>query len=353
MKYIKYFFIFIISAFIIAIIINSSLTNQYIQQFLRELLILFAAILIIFIGINLITKIIKKKRIRINQKFTPWFFLALPLTMYLIWVIIPIFQSFIYSFTQKDSILTDAVFVGFSNYIRLFHDPVFYTALKNNFWWLLLFVLLPIPIGLFIAMLFDMSFRGGKIYKTLFYLPMTLSFAVIATIWAWIYLPEYGALNTLLRIIGLPGLAKQWLGDEKFMTFALITVGIWRQVPYIMILYLAGLKNVPTELIEASMVDGAGALQRFRHIIIPMLAPATVVSVTISVIDSLRAFDIVYVMTNSQARAAEVLASFMYSSSFKYMDFGYGSSIAVFQFIITLGFIMVYLNNALKNEEGR
>ncbi len=285
-----------------------------------------------------------------KRAMIPYLFLALPLTLYLIWVIIPIIQSLIYSFSHSDSILYGFQFVGLQNYIRMFQDETFLLALKNNFFWLLFFVIIPVPLGLFIAMLFDMSFRGHKIYKTLFYLPMTLSFAVIATIWAWIYHPDLGFLNVVLRSIGLESIALPWLGDERYMTFALIAVGVWRQVPYVMILYLAGLKNVPTQLLEASLVDGTGWFGRFRYIIIPMLTPATVVALTISIIDSLRAFDIVYVMTNAKPRAAEVLSSYMYISSFNRQDYGYGSTIAVAQFIITLGFIMVYLNNVLKNE---
>lgn len=243
-----------------------------------------------------------------------------------------------------------AEFVGLKNYIRMFQDKTFLLALKNNFFWLVFFVFLPVPLGLFIAMLFDHNFRGNKLYKTLFFLPMTLSFAVIATIWAWIYHPDMGALNVFLRAIGLENLAKPWLGDVRYMTFALIAVGVWRQVPYVMILYLAGLKNVPSQLLEASMVDGASWFGRFRYVVIPMLKPATIVALTISIIDSLRAFDIVYVMTNAKPRAAEVLSSYMYISSFNWQDYGYGSTIAVAQFAITLGFILVYLNNAMKNE---
>jgi len=157
----------------------------------------------------------------------------------------------------------------------------------------------------------------------------------------------------VLRELGLEGITRQWLGDKRYMTLALVFVGVWRQVPYVMILYLAGLKNVPEELVEAAMIDGASWGQRFRHVVIPMLAPATVVAVTISVIDSLRAFDIVYVMTNTKARAAEVLASYMYSSAFHYQDYGYGSAIAVVQFAITFAFIVAYVNNTLKNELQR
>jgi len=286
--------------------------------------------------------------------FMPWFFLALPLTMYLVWVVFPVLQSLLFSLTSRDSIMYgEKKFIGFSNFIRLFQDPQFLLALKNNLIWLIFFVALPIPLGLGIAMFFDQDLPGSRIYKTLFYVPMTLSFAVIGTIWAWIYHPDFGVLNTFLRAIGWSSAAKQWLGDRRYMTIALVIVGVWRQVPYVMILYLAGLKNVPEELIEASMIDGASWGQKFRRIIIPLLGPATTIAVTISIIDSLRAFDIVYVMTNTKARAAEVLSSYMYSSAFFYQDYGYGSAIAVIQFVITLGFIMVYVNNSLKNEVQR
>jgi len=286
-----------------------------------------------------------------HQTLAPYFFLVLPLLMYLIWVIIPIFQSLAFSLTDRDSILFNREFIGLGNFIRLFQDSQFHTALRNNLSWMIAFVLIPIPLGLAIAMFFNQDYAGARLFKTAFYIPMTLSFAVIGTIWAWIYQPSFGALNTFLRIIGADDAARQWLGDRRYMTGALIAVGVWRQVPYVMILYIAGLKNVPGELVEASMIDGASWLQRFRFVVFPMLRPATVVAVTISIIDSLRAFDIIYVMTNTQARAAEVLASYMYTSAFTFQDYGYGSAIAVIQFIITLGFILFYVNNTLKTEQ--
>ncbi|PKL10864.1 MAG: sugar ABC transporter permease, partial [Spirochaetae bacterium HGW-Spirochaetae-8] len=146
---------------------------------------------------------------------------------------------------------------------------------------------------------------------------------------------------------------KQWLGDPQYMTGALVAVGVWRQIPYVMILYLAGLKNVPLELIEAANIDGTTWWQRFRHVVLPLLGPSTIMAVTISIIDSLRSFDIIYVLTNTKARAAEVLASYMYSSAFHYQDYGYGSAIALVQFMITFLFIIIYVSNSLKHEIQR
>ena len=281
---------------------------------------------------------------------TPWLFLALPLLMYFVWVILPVFQSLLFSLTYRESILTQAKFVGLANFVRLFQDPQFYLALKNNSVWLTCFVLIPIPLGLAVAVLFNTDCRGTNVYTTVFYIPMTLSFTVIGTIWAWIYLPEYGILNVFLRSIGLGSLTRQWLGDKRYMTGALVAVGVWRQIPYIMILYLAGLKNVPSELIEAALIDGANFRQRFIKVILPLLAPATVMAVTISIIDSLRSFDAIYVLTSTKARAAEVLSTYMYTSAFNYQDYGYGSAIAVIQFTITLTFILIYVNKSLNKE---
>jgi len=287
---------------------------------------------------------------KIKTMLTPWLFLALPLLMYFVWVILPVFQSLLFSLTDRESILTQAKFVGLANFVRLFQDPQFYLALKNNSVWLTCFVLIPIPLGLAVAVLFNTDCRGTNVYKTVFYIPMTLSFTVIGTIWAWIYLPEYGILNVFLRSIGLGSLTRQWLGDKRYMTGALVAVGVWRQIPYIMILYLAGLKNVPSELIEAALIDGANFRKRFIKVILPLLAPATVMAVTISIIDSLRSFDAIYVLTSTKARAAEVLSTYMYTSAFNYQDYGYGSAIAVIQFTITLTFILIYVNKSLNKE---
>jgi ABC-type sugar transport system permease subunit len=271
--------------------------------------------------------------------------------MYIIWVIIPIFQSLLFSFTARDSILfPDYKFIGFDNFVRLFQDPIFGVALKNNLIWMLSFVIFPLSIGLGIAMLFNNAYPGTKLLKTLFYIPMTLSYAVIGSVWAWIYNPDVGVLNVFLRSIGLSAFARPWIGDPQYMTYALVAVGIWRQVPYIMILYTAGLKNIPTEMLEASYVDGANWWQRFRYIIVPLLRPATIIAITVLIIDSLRVYDIVYIMTNTRARAAETLASYMYSSAFTYQDYGYGSAIAVIQFLITFAFILFYIKSVVKNE---
>ncbi|HNR63536.1 MAG TPA: sugar ABC transporter permease [Thermotogota bacterium] len=354
----------------------------------------------------------------------PWAFLALPLTMYVLWVIWPIIQTFGTSFTKWDGMDAHPIWIGFDNFTLLFRDATFWTSIRNNLYWMIFFLGIPVPCGLFIALLFDMKLPGGKVYKTLFYLSMTLSFVVIGQIWSWIYQPQYGALTSFVRLFGFNNLGElqqwafsafcfvlipllaglfcskvfflrrqasafktlwvtllfvavwiaaaqwlkvywnpqltisriakrgfPWINDPDFVTFSLIFAAIWRQIPYVMVLFLAGLKNVPPELVEAAVVDGASWGQRFWYVLLPMLKPATIVAMTISIIDSLRAFDIVYSMTRGGPfNSSNVLANFMYIESFHNYRMGYGSAIAVIQFVITFGFIAVYLNNVLRTE---
>lgn len=365
----------------------------------------------------------------------PFVFLAFPFAVYLIWVIIPIIQTFTFSFNEWNGMDETMKFIGFDNYSRLFGDSTFWVSLKNNMFWLIMFVIIPVPSGLLIAMLFDTKLPGGKVFKTLFYLSMTLSFVVIAQIWSWIFEPKHGTLTSIMKSAGFNSLSEfqnfmlnfilfviipislglivaylflrkksilnnmnntlsgrflrnkwlvrilyitvfliifqilrnywkpeiiptrltrkgfPWLSDPDIVTFSLIGAALWRQIPYVMVLYLAGLKGIPPQLIEASIVDGASWRQRFWYIIIPQLKPSTVVALTISVIDSLRAFDIVYAMTRGGPfNSSSVLANFMYIETFNNYRMGYGSSIAVIQFLITFGFIFLYLSNVLKKE---
>jgi len=197
--------------------------------------------------------------------------------------------------------------------------------------------------------LLDQGFRGNKVYKTLIYLPMTLSFVVIGQIWSWILEPRSGVLNSFLALLGFKGVS--WLSDPSIVTYSLIMAASWRQISYAMVLFLAGLKGVPKELVEAATVDGAGPWKRFWNVVLPMLKPATIVAVTVSVIDSLRAFDIVYVLTRGGPfYSSSVMANYMYIKTFNNYRMGYGSSIATVQFLITLVFIVVYMRNVLKRE---
>lgn len=281
---------------------------------------------------------------------TPYLFVAFPLLIYTVWVIGPMLYTFYLSLTDWDGI-SDMNFVRMENYSRLFRDRVFYTAFLNNIKWIASFITFPVVCGLALAMALNRSIPGAKAFKAIFFFPMVLSFVVMGLIWSWMYNPDSGIINSFLRLIGMGVLTQGWLSDSKLVIWSIIFTGIWRQVGYVMLLYLAGLQSVNTDLVDASRVDGANAWQSFRQVIIPQLAPITVVVVVISIIDSLRAFDLVYVMTRGGPyNSSQVLATFMYNEAFWNYRMGYGASISVVLFMISLLFIFVYLIRVFQTE---
>lgn len=283
-------------------------------------------------------------------KLTPWLFLIVPLVIYLIWVIGPMFYTFYLSLTNWDG-LSSPEFINFRNYERLFRDPVFKISLQNNLKWIVSFITIPVVAGLGLAMALNRAIPGAKLLKASFYSPMVLSLVVCGLIWGWMYQPANGLINEALRSIGLDSLAQGWLSDKKYVMWSIIVVAIWRQVGYVMILYLAGLQGVDPGLIDASKVDGCNAWQTFRNVIFPLLAPVTVIVVTISIIDSLRAFDLVSVMTRGGPyNSSSVLANFMYIEAFNNYKMGYGAAISVILFLISLVFIFIYLYRTLQTE---
>ncbi len=287
---------------------------------------------------------------KIRYKLTPYAFLAIPVTIYLIWIIGPMLYSFYLSFTRWDG-LSAPRFNGFSNYERLFQDEVFYISLSNNLEWIILFMTIPIVLGLTLAMVLNRNIPGAKAFKASFFLPMVLSLVVCGLVWSWLYSPHSGLINQVLRRLGLGQLATGWLSNPKVVMEAVIAVAIWRQVGYVMVLYLAGLQSVDKNLLDASEVDGANAVQRFFNVILPQLAPITVIVIVISIIDSLRAFDLVSVMTRGGPyNQSSVLANFMYVEAFNNYRMGYGAAISVIIFIISLMFIMFYLTRIAKEE---
>ncbi len=292
---------------------------------------------------------------RIHSGFlTPYAFLSIPVALYVVWVIWPTLDTLYLSLTDWDGISPEQTFIGLANYVELFQDHVFHVSLVNNIKWLLVFITVPTTMGLALALMLNQAVRLDWLFKASFYSPMVLSFVVIALVFAWFYHPAFGLINSLLRLVGVPpDKLPGWLADKDLVMWAIIAAAGWRQVGYIMILYLAQLKSMDPTPVEAARVDGASSWQLFRHVIFPLLGPTTTIVVVISIIDSLRAFDLVYVMTRGgPANSSSVLANYMYISAFNNYRMGYAAAIATILFLISLSFIGVYLNNVLKKEQA-
>ncbi len=285
--------------------------------------------------------------------FSPWMFLILPLLLYLIWVVVPALYTFFLSLTQYDGLLAPE-YIGLDNFIRLFQHGTFHTSLLNNLRWVIIFLVVPLPAGLFLAILLSKAIPAARIFKALIYSPMVLAPVVIGLIWTWIYSPRSGLLNHTLTLVGLNTLTRGWLSDPDLAIYAIIFAAIWRHTGYVMIIYLAGLTSISPTLIEAAKIDGASPWQRFRHIILPLLKPTTTIVIVITMIESLRAFDFVNIMTDGGPYGTtEVLANFMYKQAFARYNMGYGASIAVILFLIMIGFIFYYvIQRRREREEG-
>ncbi|MEM8949092.1 MAG: sugar ABC transporter permease [Pseudomonadota bacterium] len=295
---------------------------------------------------------VKKSWWKANQrKLAPWLFLAPGVLMFLVYVILPIFESMWISFYDWDGI-GEATWIGTENYVELFDDDAFYTSLKNNVIWLVLYML-AVPAGLLIAIFLNQNVIGIRIYKSLFFFPFVISQVVVGLIFAWFYAPNFGLLTQILAWLGLGNIAI--LADERFVTYGIIAAGLWPQIAYCMILYLTGLNNVSPDQIEAARLDGAKGFRMLWHVIIPQLRPATFIAVVVTIIGALRSFDLVSIMTDGGPYgSSRVLSFYMYEQALSEYGFrmGYGAAIAVILFLIMMVFISSFIWKMVNDERG-
>ncbi|MEM7197136.1 MAG: sugar ABC transporter permease [Pseudomonadota bacterium] len=287
---------------------------------------------------------------RFNQRnIAPFLFLLPGIVLFLIYVIQPIFQSITISLYAWDG-LGVRQFIGMDNYIELFDDEAFYTALKNNVIWLVLY-LLAIPAGLFVALFLNQTVFGIRLVKSLFFFPFVISQVVVGLVFSWFYAPNFGLMNVILQGIGLEQIPV--LADERYVTYGIIAAGLWPQTAYCMILYLTGLNAVNPELIEAGRLDNARGWRMLYHIILPQLKPATFIAVVVTVIGALRSFDLISIMTDGGPwGSSRVLAFYMYEQAFSEYGFrmGYGAAIAVVLFLIMMVYICAFLWKMYRDE---
>jgi len=288
-----------------------------------------------------------------NQlRLAPWLFLAPGAAMFLVYVIIPIFQSMSISFYDWDG-LGKAVFIGTDNYVELISDDAFYTSLKNNIIWLALY-LLAVPVGLMIAIFLNQTVRGIRIYKSLFFFPFVISQVVVGLMFSWFYAPNFGLFYKLIEWATGTGVAI--LADENYVTYGIIAAGLWPQIAYVMILYLTGLNNVAPDQIEAARLDGARGWKMLWYVVLPQLRPATFIAVVVTVIGALRSFDLVSIMTHGGPwGSSRVLSFYMYEQALSEYGYrmGYGAAIAVVLFAIMMIFISGFIWKMWRDETER
>ena len=280
---------------------------------------------------------------------TPLLFIAPAFAMFSLFVIYPIIQSVSLSFYQWQGI-GEKRWVGVNNYVELYNDPVFWTALVNNVYWLVLFLLAPV-FGLLVALFLNQKVFGIRLVKSMFFFPFVVSQIVVGLVFTWFYDPAFGLVATLIEPLGLK--LPSVLSSEDWATFGVIAAGLWPQTAYCMILYLTGLNSVNPEMIEAARLDGAKGWRLLVNIVLPQLRAATFIAIVVTVIGALRSFDLVAIMTEGGPyNSSNVLAYYMYDNAIFRYRMGYAASIATILFLIMDIYIAWFLMRLLKNEKG-
>ena len=278
--------------------------------------------------------------------------LAPPLLVFAAFVIWPLLSSFYYSFTNWNGFNPEYDFVGFANYAKILTDKLFLNAIINTVIWMAAAILLPTLLGLAFALLIDSNVPGGSLFKSIFYLPICLSAVVVGQIWVWIYQPDWGLLNTVIALVTGEHPRYAWLAKPDTALGSVIVAWSWQQTGLAMVIFLAGLTSIPDDLLEVCEIEGASVWQRTRIVVIPLLTPATVVVIALSVINSLKGFDILYIMTGGGPfHSSDTLAMHMYNESFKKYLMGYGSAISVVLFLVALTVIRIYFRELRRVDE--
>jgi len=270
----------------------------------------------------------------------------------LVWF--PTIASIVLSFTNWDGIggVGTAKWVGTQNYreIATIYPP-FWPAVEHNAIWLAFLTFVATPFGLLLAYLLDKNMRGSRVYQSIFFLPVVLSLAIIGFIWQLIYSPTQGLINNLTGNAS-SGHVIDWLGNPKLNLWAILVAVGWRHAGYIMVLYLAGLKSIDPSLREAAAIDGAGEWHAFRTVVFPALRPINIVIVVVTVIEALRAFDIVYIV-NRGRNGLELLSVLVTDNIIgEASRIGYGSAIAVILIMISIVPIVVFVWNSFQEADA-
>ncbi|WP_432804023.1 carbohydrate ABC transporter permease [Bacillus velezensis] len=280
-----------------------------------------------------------------RKRFIPYLFLA-PALIFLLFVYIPIIENVFFSLFEWSSFQPEKTFIGLKNYIDLFHDPVFFTALRNNVLYAVISLICQVGGGLILAAVLEDKLlrKWSPFFRTVFFLPVVISMTVIALLFDFIYNPEIGLLNQLLEAVGLDELTRAWLGDENTAMLSVIFVSQWQSVGYIAMLYIVSIQSIPAELYESAQLDGAGKIQQFFHITVPQTKEMSFVAVVMTLTGAFTVFNEPYILTGGgPGNASEVLSTFLYKSAFTKDMMGYASAIATVVLLLTLALSLIQL----------
>ncbi|HZO76335.1 MAG TPA: sugar ABC transporter permease [Ktedonobacteraceae bacterium] len=297
------------------------------------------------------TPVTRQRKARLRQFRVQLLFLLPALVIFTAFVIYPILASLYYSLTDWDGLAPTPHFVGLVNFQQFVSDPTVFINLRNTLVFAGGVMVLQNGIALLLALILDGFLRRFSFLRVLFLLPAMFSGLAIGYTWSYIYSPVFGFLNTFLGRIGLASWQQDWLGNPHLTLASLIFTNSWEFMGLSMVVFLAGLQAVPAELYEAADIDGTSGWQRFRHITFPLIAPAVTINVLLTLIGSMKVFDLILVMTNGgPGNASESLALRIYNEAFTQNQFGYATAIGIVMSLLILGLSMLNLRLLRKRE---
>ena len=270
------------------------------------------------------------------RRVEPYLYLMPTLVGLLLFSAGAVAASFLISFTEWD-IITPPRWIGFDNYAGLWHSDFFWEVLRHTFEFVLLAVPASVLASLALALLVNTSLRGITLFRTAYFLPVVSSMIAVALVWSWMFNPRYGLLNTLLGLLfGIQGPA--WLDDTSWALPAMVIVTVWKGLGYSMVIFLAGLQNIPADVYHAARLDGAGAWRRFRHITLPLLSPTTFFVLVITLINAFQVFEQTYVLTKGgPANSTVTLSYYVYQNAFQFFHMGNAAAVSYVLFALLFG----------------
>lgn len=278
-----------------------------------------------------------------KQNIYAYIFIMPALILYSTFFIYPFVSTLILSFQEWNG-LTEKVFIGLSNFKRIFRDQLMLNSLSHNLIWLILGTVVTIFIGFILALLIWSGKTKGRIFfRTIYFMPVVLSPVIVGIVWRWMYNPNFGLLNWILEKIGLGFLSRGWLGDPKLALYMTIIAWIWSHIGYIVVIFLAGLQGVDMALHDAAKVDGANYSQEVIHVTIPQLKHIFTMITLFVMINCINVYDIIYVMTlGGPANSTELITTYIYKQAFRFGFLGYGAALSVIMTIILLAIVIFF-----------
>jgi len=289
------------------------------------------------------------RRGALGTRLAPYLFVSPGLLLFLVFSFVPIVAAVVLSF-QDVAVFGQGTWVGGGNYRQMVGGPLFWTSIQNTAVFTVGTVPTSMALGLLLAVLLDRAMPARAAIRALFFLPMIAAGVIVAVIMAWIFNGDYGVVDNLLAALGLPRVP--WLTSPQVAMITFVLAVVWTRIGFCMMIYLGALQAVPSELLEATTVDGAGRWRRFRSLIWPLLRPTTFVLLVVNVVFSLQVFDIVYVLTGGgPGFATTVLIQYIFRTAFTNGEMGYASAIGVIFAVILLGFTALQWRANKRAEE--